>query len=213
MVCYVCLLNKFCEIPDQSSSLWLTATRVGTCKIFDRQFNSYHNKDMRKLHNYICKECNKFFSCREKIAKFCSSSCSTSNRNKNWKPTEEHKKKASKALKTWWELHPEKQKEHGINSQKGKHKKPRTILDLSSRTVSKICRRLNLACSRCKWNEEVGDIHHIIPRNQGGTNEHGNLTYLCPNCHRLAGRGKIEPQYLITLKDYIKDEWLEVYYG
>jgi predicted restriction endonuclease len=176
--------------------------------------SSNGNNGMRKLRDdFQCKQCEKRFSSRYKTPKFCSQSCSAVYRNENWKPTKEQKRKTSKALRTWWKAHPEKQKEYGIASQKGKHKKPRTILELSTRTVSKICRRLNLACSRCGWDKETGDIHHIVPRKQGGTDDHRNLTYLCPNCHRLADRGKIGPQDLITLDNYIKDEWLKVYYG
>lgn len=41
-------------------------------------------------------------------------------------------------------------------------------------------------CERCGWNLSSCDIHHIIPKSDGGTNNRSNLIVLCPNCHRLA---------------------------
>jgi len=33
------------------------------------------------------------------------------------------------------------------------------------------------------------DIHHIIPKEKGGTNKLRNLIVLCKNCHGMAGKG------------------------
>lgn len=87
-----------------------------------------------------------------------------------------------------------------------------SILDLSKRTVSKILRRMNLGCSRCGWNEDVCDLHHIIPKKNGGTNAHINLTYICPNCHRLIGNNKFDSKELISFWDYVGDEWKKFYF-
>lgn len=35
------------------------------------------------------------------------------------------------------------------------------------------------------------DVHHITPRNEGGSNKYTNLIVLCPNHHRMAGKGAI----------------------
>ena len=64
-------------------------------------------------------------------------------------------------------------------------KNPDTILELSKRTVSKIMRRANKECSICLWKEEICDIHHIVPKSKGGTDDMSNLIILCPNCHRV----------------------------
>mgnify|MGYP001611092206 FL=1 len=40
-------------------------------------------------------------------------------------------------------------------------------------------------CQRCGWGNGRCDVHHIIPRSKGGTNEKQNLVILCPNCHRI----------------------------
>ena len=60
-----------------------------------------------------------------------------------------------------------------------------SIKDLSKRTITKILERSNKGCSICGWNESTCDIHHIIPRSQGGSNKHDNLIIVCPNCHRI----------------------------
>lgn len=82
-----------------------------------------------------------------------------------------------------------------------------SILEYAGRTTGKILKRLGIGCSRCGWNEAPCDIHHIHPRAKGGTDDHSNLTYLCPNCHRLAHRGMIET--FVTLAEQIGDRWRE----
>ena len=37
-------------------------------------------------------------------------------------------------------------------------------------------------CEICGW-DEIVQIHHIIPRNQGGPDTLENYMGLCPNCH------------------------------
>lgn len=89
-----------------------------------------------------------------------------------------------------------------------------SLRDLSSRTVSKVLRRMNLPCSFCGWHVDgvICDIHHIIERKKGGSDDHSNLTYICPNCHRLAHSGKIRSEDLINLDSYIGEKWREHYY-
>lgn len=83
------------------------------------------------------------------------------------------------------------------------------IYEVSSRTRSKIIKRLNIPCSICSWNEAVCDIHHIVPKGKGGTNDHTNLTILCPNCHRLAHNKKITK--FVSMEEQIGDKWKEYY--
>jgi predicted HNH restriction endonuclease len=89
-----------------------------------------------------------------------------------------------------------------------------TLYDLSKRTIGKILKRMKLPCSKCGWYVEgvVGDIHHILEQKNGGGNEHSNLTYVCPNCHRLIHSNKIEKNELINLDDFIGNEWKDFYY-
>lgn len=60
-----------------------------------------------------------------------------------------------------------------------------SIKDLSKRTITKVLTRANKGCSICGWNESTCDIHHIVPKSKGGTNENSNLIVVCPNCHRI----------------------------
>jgi uncharacterized protein with PIN domain len=89
-----------------------------------------------------------------------------------------------------------------------------SLFDLSKRTISKILKRMSLPCSLCNWFVEkvVCDIHHINEKKNGGTDEHTNLTYVCPNCHRLIHNGNIEKEKIVNLYDYIGDSWKDYYY-
>ncbi len=89
-----------------------------------------------------------------------------------------------------------------------------SILQLSKRTMIKILKRMKLSCSNCNWFvEDVSlDVHHILPVKQGGLDEHSNLSYLCPNCHRLVHSGKIKSTELVPLNVLIGDKWKSFYY-
>lgn len=63
-------------------------------------------------------------------------------------------------------------------------KNPISLMDFSKRTISKILYRSNKGCAICGWNKAICDVHHIIPRKNGGDNSNDNLIVLCPNCHR-----------------------------
>jgi len=41
-------------------------------------------------------------------------------------------------------------------------------------------------CAYCNESYPMLDTHHVIPRSEGGLDAAENVTYLCPNCHRLA---------------------------
>lgn len=175
----------------------------------------------------ICEKCGKEFfedwrksrKARKKPCRFCSINCSNS-RN----ISEEEKEKISKTLKEGYATGRIKSWNKGETKSENLNKffknkredKPKTILELSSRTSSKILKRLNKPCSICGWQPPKNvalDIHHIIPISNGGNNEHKNLTYICPNCHRLAHYKIIKEEEFINLEEYLKNEWLEYYYG
>ena len=168
---------------------------------------------MRKLRIYQCKYCDKPFESRDPRTKFCGRSCAAKFNNTIRHISNEHRRNASKAMHKYWKDHPREKEKKDRLSQQGKNKRPKSILDLSKRTISKICRRMNMSCSRCGWNEEICDIHHIVPKRKGGSDDHSNLTYLCPNCHRLADRGKLDANDLINLEEYVGESWLSKYYG
>ena len=50
------------------------------------------------------------------------------------------------------------------------------------------------ADQKCEWCDEQIDnpeVHHIVPRREGGPNEPTNLIVLCPNHHRDADAGAL----------------------
>lgn len=52
-------------------------------------------------------------------------------------------------------------------------------------------------CQRCGWDKGTCDVHHKLPRSEGGLNTLNNAEVICPNCHRL------EHQYTFN---YYSDE-------
>jgi hypothetical protein len=57
-----------------------------------------------------------------------------------------------------------------------------------------VLQRDNRCCQVC-GKEYSGQVHHVIPRSQGGTNEFSNLITLCGKCHMLVSP---VPKWLIT---------------
>lgn len=84
-----------------------------------------------------------------------------------------------------------------------------SILECSKRTVTKIAIRMKLSCFNCGWDKARCDLHHIVPQSKGGTDSPSNLTYICPNCHRLAHTGKL--MVFRTFEEVIGDEWKNFY--
>jgi DNA-directed RNA polymerase subunit RPC12/RpoP len=72
----------------------------------------------------------------------------------------------------------------------------KSILEYSKRTVAKIIKRAKLKCAMCGWDETSLDVHHIIERKNGGTNDMDNLIAICPNCHRKAHEKKYTKEQL-----------------
>ncbi|RLD64349.1 MAG: hypothetical protein DRJ01_01190 [Bacteroidetes bacterium] len=154
----------------------------------------------------LCENCEKEHDGSYGSGRFCSARCARgfSTRAKRKEINEKVSRKLSFDNKSKHEREKEKKKSY-IREQE-----IFSILEVSKRTVSKILIRMNLRCSVCGWNESVCDIHHIIPKSEGGSDEHTNLTYLCPNCHRLAHKDKLKD--FVNLWDYIGESWREFYY-
>ena len=58
----------------------------------------------------------------------------------------------------------------------------------------KVLQRDNRICQVC-GKEYSGQVHHILPRSQGGTNDLANLITLCGKCHMVISP---VPEWLIT---------------
>lgn len=156
---------------------------------------------------------------RRKI--FCNRSCSAIYNNMKREGLSENQKlKISNSLKEFYRENPKKintekwSKKIGLAT-KGKYKGKyaNSILELSKRTVSKIFKRLKIGCSICGWDKATCDIHHILGRKIENPDSHTNLTYVCPNCHRLFRAKKLKPENAVNLVDQIGERWRDYYFG
>ena len=154
-----------------------------------------------------CEQCGKEHDGKFGSGKFCSRGCA----NKR-SITGEKCRKTSETLKRKYANGEIKVWNKGICSPntavyKRNIEEVKSILDMSKRTTEKVLRRLKLPCSYCNWYIEgvVCDVYHIIPKSKGGSDLNNNLTYICPNCHRLASVGLINK--FVTLEQQIGDEW------
>jgi hypothetical protein len=180
---------------------------------------------MQKMYKIKCPQCGIVKETVDKRSKFCSRSCRAKFYNERIpKHSEEHNRKVSEGLKKFWKNKREhdldyinkwkkRSVESGNNSQKGKHKNPESLKDISTRTAAKILKRLHIGCSNCGWKESTCDIHHIKGKKIKNANDHDNLCCLCPNCHRLVHTKIIKSEMLIPLSEQIKDDWKKYYYG
>lgn len=169
----------------------------------------------------LCENCGKEHTGEYASGRFCTRKCARGFSSKNNR--EEISKKVSDTLKRIFAnkiingLTKQQRIEKDLAEKHASYIRETEItslFDLSNRTTVKILKRLKLPCSNCNWYVEnvVGDIHHIIQKKYGGSNNHDNLCYLCPNCHRLVHSNKIDSKNLINLTDYIGDRWKDFYY-
>jgi len=184
---------------------------------------------MRREIEFTCTICQKKFrtiNYKKKDGtdrKFCSRQCAGKTVKMRFggkKLSEEHKTKIKESLQKFNKEHPERRargeflsKRVGLST-KGKYKKsPKSILEFSKRTVTKILVRIKANCSRCGWNEGTCDIHHIRGKKIENPDDHSNLSCLCPNCHRLATMKKLKPEDIIPLTVQFGNTLFDHYYG
>ena len=198
---------------------------------YEKRKNKFCNSSCSALFNnnkknksFIeCENCKNLFIPNKKGQRFCCHKCSIPENKirvkEKWE-NNEYKEKVSNSIKKAWSENRdsfstgEKHSKIVGNYTKGKYKKNiKSILDVSSRTTSKILKRLNIKCSICGWDKGTCDIHHINGKKIDNFNDHNNLTYICPNCHRLVHEGKINNNELKTLNDIIPENWVDLYYG
>lgn len=53
-----------------------------------------------------------------------------------------------------------------------------------------VIRKYGPKCQICGWDKARCDVHHIVPRSNGGKNTVNNGMVLCPNCHRVEHESK-----------------------
>lgn len=153
--------------------------------------------------------------------KFCCRSCAATYNNLSRKTTTKGKQKMCKCIVCGEQflvsIHIGKNKFKCDKCKK--HNRPHSknvnsILDCSKRTVGKILKRAGVGCSICGWNESTCDIHHIIPREDGGSNDNSNLIIICPNCHRICHTtSKYDIKFLQGLSiDKVFPLWKDYYH-
>ena len=79
-------------------------------------------------------------------------------------------------------------KKYGIHTESGRYSNK----DSESYWRRTLNAEHNHTCQFCKWNKDNCDVHHMVPRKDGGKWERDNLILVCPNCHRLLHRGKLK---------------------
>ena len=179
---------------------------------------------MYKQRIKTCEHCLEDYYTRNPTQKFCSHKCAgfgnNAQKGKSNFISDEQKLKISQSLKKTRSENPEKfprgekHSESVGKSTKGKYNLTcDSLFEISSRTKSKILKRLNIGCCICNWNDCVCDLHHINGRQIADANNHSNLAYVCPNCHRKIHEGQITKEQIIPLNQQIGDNWKEFYYG
>lgn len=198
---------------------------------------------MKNTYKCICNKCGKeyYVTCTKiqfekgRYRKTCSSGCANSR-----KMTEEKRERIRNSVKntfdkkrkerkytyicekcgnsfiSYFKIRKERKKHCDNCKQKYPHyhDDPKTILDLSKRTITKILCRANIGCSICGWNKSTCDIHHIIPRKNNGSDEISNLIIVCPNCHRIIHNSNVySEEYLKELSiDKTFNNWKDFYH-
>lgn len=77
---------------------------------------------------------------------------------------------------------------------------------IPKRTEKKIFQESNSQCSFCNQNEiTLLDIHHIVPRMEGGSNDESNLILVCKKCHTDIEEGIVEYDEVIKKKKELSD--------
>lgn len=190
---------------------------VRTCKVCGKEFTNYKAQKYcgwncwLKIHEakYVtlqCDLCGKSFnrlkwylSTTKDCKRFCSKECSSKGKSPGGRRIkynfltrellEEQYLKKNKTLLTI-------AKEYDV-SYHNIHDRVRTFGLLKGKNPYKSYKTLVYGkysgkCKICGWKEGRCDIHHIVERKDGGTNDITNLVLLCPNHHRLWHEGKLK---------------------
>lgn len=155
--------------------------KKGYGKFCSRSCGAHHTNSQRKLYKLKCQipQCGKPFESVRHDAKYCSPSC----------------KRHQKAKKS---------KEYHLNADNH-------VYHLSAKVQKKYgklpCLIKNCGCGWTKEflqiNNTTCDLHHIVPRREGGDDSYSNIAPTCPNSHRLCDKGSISKDRMVTLADYI----------
>ena len=159
-----------------------------------------------KTESATCLYCKKKFTVesyaiKRGLGKFCSRSCACSHQNENRKLIEKNCDVCGKPFKTKCSHAKHCSRTCTNRKAKARLKDARSKGKYRYHISAKIYKEFgDLKCFYCGWDKDKCDIHHIVPRVKGGTDEYSNLTIACPNCHRLIHKDKLKVG--LTLEDY-----------
>jgi len=179
----------------------------------------------RKKRTKSCVYCDGDFETINPNQVYCSHRCAGFGNNAmrgNGQPlSKEHKRKISDSLKrrNKGRSNPQKgSKEHSLkvgNSTIGKYRKtpPMSIMELSTRTRTKVIQRLEIGCSQCGYDRCIGHLHHIQGKKVKDADQHRNLSYVCSRCHDEIHAGLIPLNDIVTFETQVGQRWLDCYFG
>lgn len=80
-------------------------------------------------------------------------------------------------------------------------KKTTTKVKLKKSDVQELCAQFNNTCALCEEGDaSIVETHHIVHKEEGGSDHIDNLINLCPNCHTKYHQGKISREVLFKAK-------------
>ena len=162
----------------------ITEIRKGYGRFCSQSCAARHTNARKKLHNLICEICGDPFQNVMPQTKYCGHSC---RRHQKAKLSKEYQSK----------------RENHVYHFSGKIRKKYGRLPC----MVKNCGPKGEGCG---WTTEfleahdiTCDIHHITPRSQGGDDSYSNLVPMCQNAHKLADKGHISRERMVTIADYV----------
>lgn len=103
----------------------------------------------------------------------------------------------------------------GMAKQAGKEGTHMISANISNAQRRAVYRRDCFACALCDDRRTI-QVHHVVPRGEGGTNHAMNLITLCSRCHALAhGTNLFDPELEISQEDILQaiTEYMADYYA
>jgi hypothetical protein len=158
-------------------------TITKTCRFCEEKFQAPLKEHKRGNANFCSLSCGASWNnSQRKVYAFICKECQT-----EFKSFSNHAKYCSKKC----------QQRYRNRNSSGKYKYRYHI----NNTINKLTS--TSLCSNCGWDQSTCDIHHIIERKNGGTDDLNNLVIVCPNCHRLIHQGKLNPVTIKNVKEIL----------
>jgi len=162
----------------------ITETKKGDGRFCSQGCAARYNNIRRKPHNLICKNCGDPFQSVMPQAKYCGHSC------------RRHQKCITSKK---YNAHPGNHVYHFS----GKIKKKYGRLPCMVKNCGPEGKGCGWTTEFLQAHDITCDIHHITPRSKGGDDSFSNLAPMCQNAHKLADKGHISRDRMVTMADYV----------